>query len=260
MDSGCLVNLLMRCRRQVFAFRTSIYWRSLPVRDRSPAFESALRRFRESRWRTAKRVVPVSVLEALARSAANRRSSIGAWMDAQRQEVFAALYSADGADVLIQPVSAAPATVLRTWSQTVDMQARHVHRRRRHPSSRRSSRANRRCRRSRDAAARLPASSGKLLPRTRDERCCRMRSCRSTCGGPMPSWRATGEPHAMTAGTARPEYSITRLQPRGGSGRSRRARSGIVHQSLVARDAPTGPSQHRCRPACTCCATRPRAD
>ena len=44
-----------------------------------------------------KRVVPVSVLEALARSAVNADRTIGAWMDAQRQEVFAALYSADGA-------------------------------------------------------------------------------------------------------------------------------------------------------------------
>ena len=48
-----------------------------------------------------KRVVPVSVLEALARSAVNADRTIGAWMDAQRQEVFAAMYSADGADVLI---------------------------------------------------------------------------------------------------------------------------------------------------------------
>jgi len=68
-----------------------------------------------------KRVVPVSVLEALARSAVNADRTIGVWMDAQRQEVFAALYSADGGDVLIEPVSAAPATVLHTWSQTIDL-------------------------------------------------------------------------------------------------------------------------------------------
>lgn len=68
-----------------------------------------------------KRVVPVSVLEALARSAVNADRAIGAWMDAQRQEVFAALYSADGGDVLIEPVSAAPATVVHTWSESVDL-------------------------------------------------------------------------------------------------------------------------------------------
>jgi tRNA threonylcarbamoyladenosine biosynthesis protein TsaB len=68
-----------------------------------------------------KRVVPVSALEALARSAVNPDRKIGAWMDAQRQEVFASLYAADGRDALTQPVSAPPATVLRTWSQTVDL-------------------------------------------------------------------------------------------------------------------------------------------
>jgi tRNA threonylcarbamoyladenosine biosynthesis protein TsaB len=69
----------------------------------------------------AKRVVAVSALEALARAAVNPRNSIGAWMDAQRGEVFAALYAADGQDLLIPPVSAAPAAVLRTWSSAVDI-------------------------------------------------------------------------------------------------------------------------------------------
>src|SRR3982751_2414246 len=55
-----------------------------------------------------KRVVPVTVLEALARAAITPNRMIGAWMDAQRNEVFAALYAADGKDVLIPPVSAAP--------------------------------------------------------------------------------------------------------------------------------------------------------
>ena len=69
----------------------------------------------------AKRVVAVSALEALARAAVNPRNSIGAWMDAQRGEVFAALYAADGRDLLIPPVSAAPAAVLRTWSSAADI-------------------------------------------------------------------------------------------------------------------------------------------
>ena len=69
----------------------------------------------------AKRVVAVSALEALARAAVNPRNSIGAWMDAQRGEVFAALYAADGKDLLIPPVSAPPAAVLRTWVTAADI-------------------------------------------------------------------------------------------------------------------------------------------
>jgi tRNA threonylcarbamoyladenosine biosynthesis protein TsaB len=69
----------------------------------------------------AKRVVAVSALEALARAAVNSRNSIGAWMDAQRGEVFAALYAADGKDLLIPPVSAAPAAVLRAWLTAADI-------------------------------------------------------------------------------------------------------------------------------------------
>jgi tRNA threonylcarbamoyladenosine biosynthesis protein TsaB len=69
----------------------------------------------------AKRVVAVSALEALARAAVNPRNSIGAWMDAQRREVFAALYAADGKDLLIPPVSATPAAVLRAWLTAADI-------------------------------------------------------------------------------------------------------------------------------------------
>ena len=43
-----------------------------------------------------KRVVPVSALEALARARSIHRNTVAAWMDAQRGEVFAALYAADG--------------------------------------------------------------------------------------------------------------------------------------------------------------------
>jgi tRNA threonylcarbamoyladenosine biosynthesis protein TsaB len=68
-----------------------------------------------------KRVVAVSALEALARAAVNADRLIGAWMDAQRAEVFAALYSADGNDELIPPVSAAPEAVLNAWSDTTDL-------------------------------------------------------------------------------------------------------------------------------------------
>ncbi len=68
-----------------------------------------------------KRVVPVSALEALARAAIKPDRTIGAWMDAQRKEVFAALYSADARDLLIPAVSAAPADVLKRWSDSVDI-------------------------------------------------------------------------------------------------------------------------------------------
>ncbi|MFL6279881.1 MAG: tRNA (adenosine(37)-N6)-threonylcarbamoyltransferase complex dimerization subunit type 1 TsaB [Vicinamibacterales bacterium] len=69
-----------------------------------------------------KRVVPVSALEALARAAINADRLIGAWMDAQRKEVFAALYAADGRDLLIPPVSAAPRAVLQAWSGSIDLE------------------------------------------------------------------------------------------------------------------------------------------
>ena len=68
-----------------------------------------------------KRVVAVSALEALARAAINARQTIGAWMDAQRGEVFAALYAADGRDVLAAPLSAPAASVVELWSASADL-------------------------------------------------------------------------------------------------------------------------------------------
>ena len=70
-----------------------------------------------------KKVVALSALEVLARAATNARHPVGAWMDAQRGEVFAALYAADGTDVLIEAVSAPPADVLDAWSRQVDVPA-----------------------------------------------------------------------------------------------------------------------------------------
>jgi tRNA threonylcarbamoyladenosine biosynthesis protein TsaB len=64
-----------------------------------------------------KRVVAVSALEALARAGTNAEHTIAAWMDAQRDEVFAALYAPDGRDLLIPPVSALPRTVLDAWGR-----------------------------------------------------------------------------------------------------------------------------------------------
>jgi tRNA threonylcarbamoyladenosine biosynthesis protein TsaB len=67
------------------------------------------------------RVVPVSALDALARAAVNPHQRIASWMDAQRGEVFAALYATDGRDLLIPAVSAVPTAVLKAWAGTVDL-------------------------------------------------------------------------------------------------------------------------------------------
>jgi len=72
---------------------------------------------------TGKKVVALSALEILARAAGNPNRAIGAWMDAQRGEVFAALYAPEGRDVLIEPVSAAPGQVLDAWRARVDLAA-----------------------------------------------------------------------------------------------------------------------------------------
>lgn len=61
----------------------------------------------------ARRVVPVSALEALAR-AARAPTNVAAWMDAQRGEVFAALYDGEGR-VLVEPSSLSPEATLRAW-------------------------------------------------------------------------------------------------------------------------------------------------
>ncbi len=63
-----------------------------------------------------KKVVPLSALEVLARAAINAHHPVAAWMDAQRGEVFAALFAPDGRDVLIEAVSAPPGDVLDAWS------------------------------------------------------------------------------------------------------------------------------------------------
>ena len=70
-----------------------------------------------------KKVVAVSALEALARAAVNAHQPIGVWMDAQRGEVFAALYSPDGRNLLVDPVSARPETVLDSWSSRTEIRS-----------------------------------------------------------------------------------------------------------------------------------------
>lgn len=61
-----------------------------------------------------RKVVPVSVLEALARAVEGGLA--GAWMDAQRGEVFATLYGPDGR-ALTEATSASPERTLETWRE-----------------------------------------------------------------------------------------------------------------------------------------------
>jgi tRNA threonylcarbamoyladenosine biosynthesis protein TsaB len=70
-----------------------------------------------------KNVIALSALEILARAAGTPTRAIGAWIDAQRGEVFAALYAPDRHDVLIEAVSATPRNVLDAWSARVDLAA-----------------------------------------------------------------------------------------------------------------------------------------
>lgn len=65
------------------------------------------------------RIVPVSTLEALARGGTAGPESIGAWMDAQRGEVYAALYGPGGGRVRLAPIAASPAAVLSAWAETI---------------------------------------------------------------------------------------------------------------------------------------------
>ena len=63
-----------------------------------------------------RRVVPVSVLDALARSAASDSGDhLAPWMDAQRGEVFAAIYTGDARTIVAEPTSATPGATLDAW-------------------------------------------------------------------------------------------------------------------------------------------------
>ena len=63
---------------------------------------------------TGLRIVPVSALDALARAAADGRRAVAAWMDAQRGQVYAALYAPAG-EVIIEPTSLSPDETLAAW-------------------------------------------------------------------------------------------------------------------------------------------------
>ena len=70
-----------------------------------------------------RRIVPVPTLEALARAGRNGVSRVAPWMDAQRGEVFAAVYAADGATVEIEASSETPERALDRWPRPLAAEA-----------------------------------------------------------------------------------------------------------------------------------------
>ena len=60
-------------------------------------------------------IVPVSVLDALAIAGTSGRAPVAAWMDAQRGEVFAALYDHTGRDVTIEATALPPLETIERW-------------------------------------------------------------------------------------------------------------------------------------------------
>lgn len=66
-----------------------------------------------------RRVVPVSALDALARAARDGQNLVGAWMDAQRGEVFAALYPPDADAPVAPPSNASPEETLERWGPAI---------------------------------------------------------------------------------------------------------------------------------------------
>ena len=63
---------------------------------------------------TGRMIVPVSAFEALAAAAGDGTSIVGAWIDAQRGEVFASLHDAEG-EPIVEPSSLAPGDTLERW-------------------------------------------------------------------------------------------------------------------------------------------------
>jgi tRNA threonylcarbamoyladenosine biosynthesis protein TsaB len=67
-------------------------------------------------------IVPVSVLDALAASC-EWSGPVAAWMDAQRGQVFGALYAAGTRALLAKPTAQPPAATLESWRTLVDLAA-----------------------------------------------------------------------------------------------------------------------------------------
>jgi tRNA threonylcarbamoyladenosine biosynthesis protein TsaB len=68
---------------------------------------------------TGRKIVPVSALDALAAAAGSGSAPVAAWIDAQRGEVFAALYDSSGKRLLIEPSSLAPIRTLEAWDDAL---------------------------------------------------------------------------------------------------------------------------------------------
>lgn len=67
---------------------------------------------------TGRRIVPVSALDALAHVAADEgpTGAIGVWMDAQRGQVFGALYEPGARRLIAGPIAATPDATLASWN------------------------------------------------------------------------------------------------------------------------------------------------
>jgi tRNA threonylcarbamoyladenosine biosynthesis protein TsaB len=63
-----------------------------------------------------RRIVAVSALDALARAGAGGDRPVAAWIDAQRGEVFAALYDPTGSRAVTDPTAMSPARTLDGWA------------------------------------------------------------------------------------------------------------------------------------------------
>jgi tRNA threonylcarbamoyladenosine biosynthesis protein TsaB len=66
----------------------------------------------------ARRIVPVSTLDALAAASGHGDGLVGVWMDAQRGQVYAALYSGStlAPEAILPPSAAQPLATLEAWA------------------------------------------------------------------------------------------------------------------------------------------------
>jgi tRNA threonylcarbamoyladenosine biosynthesis protein TsaB len=75
---------------------------------------------------TGRRIVPVSALDALALAGAGGHAPIAAWIDAQRGEVFAALYDPTGVQPIIEPSARSPDRTLDAWDHVASGSIRFI--------------------------------------------------------------------------------------------------------------------------------------
>jgi tRNA threonylcarbamoyladenosine biosynthesis protein TsaB len=62
-----------------------------------------------------RRIVPISALDALAAAGGGDAGPVAVWIDAQRGEVFAALYDSAGSEMISAPSALTPAGTLAAW-------------------------------------------------------------------------------------------------------------------------------------------------